>query len=288
MTKDIDYRTNNTREKFFSIVIFVVLVIIAAIFLFPVYAILIASFKPSEELLRNGLNVAIEPAKMSLDNFVAVLTEENQRFLTWFKNSVLLAVVQTAFTLFLSSMVGYGFGVYDFKFKNLLFGCVLLVMMVPIEIMMLPLYRLMIGVKLVNSIWGVVLPFATQALPIFFFRQYVSGIPKDFVDAGRIDGCSEFGIFRKIMAPLMAPSFASMGIFVAMNSWNAFLWPLIVLRDSSKFTLSIGFVTLLTPYGNNYQILLTGSLLSIIPIVILYLFFQKYFVAGMTAGGVKG
>ncbi len=288
MLKEKKYRSKNAREKSSSIIMFVVLLIIAAIFLFPVYAILIASFKPSEELLRNGLNVAIEPAKMSLNNFVAVLTEENQRFITWFGNSVLLAVVQTTFTLFFSSIVGYGFGIYNFKFKNLLFGCVLLVMMIPIEILMLPLYKLVIGARLVNSIWGVVLPFATQALPIFFFRQYVSGLPKDFVDAGRIDGCSEFGIFFRIMAPLMAPSFASMGIFVAMNSWNAFLWPLIVLRDSSKYTLSIGFLTLLTPYGNNYQILLTGSLLSIIPIVILYLFFQKYFISGMTAGGVKG
>lgn len=161
-------------------------------------------------------------------------------------------------------------------------------LMIPMEILMLPLYKLVIGIKLVNTMGGVVLPFVTQALPIFFFRQYVSSLPKDFADAGRIDGCSEYGIFIRIMAPLMKPSFASMGIFIAMNSWNAFLWPLIVLRDAKKFTLSIGFLTLLTPYGSNYQILLAGSVMSIIPIVVLYLFFQKYFIAGMTAGGVKG
>ncbi len=288
MAKVNMYVTKKTSERVFAIAGFIFLLVIAGIILFPVYAILIASFKPSEELLRNGLNVAIEPIKMSLNNFVSVLTEDKQRFLTWFGNSVVITVVQTALTLFLASMVGYGFGMYNFKFKNTIFTCVLLVMMIPIEILILPLYKLVMGMKLVSSIWGVVLPFATQALPIFFFRQYVSGLPKDFVDAGRIDGCSEFGIYFKIMVPLMRPSFAAMGIFVAMTSWNAFLWPLIVLKDSKMFTLSIGFLTLLTPYGNNYTILLTGSLLAIIPIVILFLCFQKYFISGLTAGGVKG
>lgn len=288
MSKGGKLSSKKFKKRIFSISGFILLLILAMIFLFPVYAIFIASLKPSEELLRNGLNVAIEPAKMFLDNYIGTLTEDKHRFVTWFGNSVLLTLVQTVLTLFLSSVVGYGFGMYNFRFKNLLFGCVLLVMMIPMEILMLPLYKLVIGIKLVNTMGGVVLPFVTQALPIFFFRQYVSSLPKDFADAGRIDGCSEYGIFIRIMAPLMKPSFASMGIFIAMNSWNAFLWPLIVLRDAKKFTLSIGFLTLLTPYGSNYQILLAGSVMSIIPIVVLYLFFQKYFIAGMTAGGVKG
>lgn len=118
--------------------------------------------------------------------------------------------------------------------------------------------------------------------------KYLSGLPKDFLDAGRVDSCSEYGIFFRIMLPLAAPSFAAMGILVGMNSWNGFLWPLIVLRTQSKLTLPLGLASLLSPYGNNYAVLIAGSVLAIIPILILFFIFQKYFIEGMTAGGVKG
>ena len=161
-------------------------------------------------------------------------------------------------------------------------------MMIPIEIIMLPLYKLIIKVKLIDTIWGIILPAVAAPLPIFFFRQYLSGIPRDFLDAARVDGCNEYGIFFRIILPLMKPSFAAMGIFVGMNSWNAFLWPMIVLKSSEKLTLPIGLNALITPYGNNYDLLIAGAVFSVIPIIILFLMFQKYFIAGMTAGGVKG
>jgi arabinosaccharide transport system permease protein len=166
--------------------------------------------------------------------------------------------------------------------------------MVPLEIIILPLFQLLVGIKetlniqLIDTYWGIILPFAAQALPIFFFRQYMSGLPHDFVDAGRVDGCSEYGIFFRIMLPLAVPSFAAMGILVGMNSWNGFLWPLIVLRSQSKLTLPLGLASLLTPYGNNYAVLIAGSAMAIIPILILFVSFQRYFIEGMTAGGVKG
>ena len=123
---------------------------------------------------------------------------------------------------------------------------------------------------------------------IFFFRQYLSGIPRDLVEAGRIDGASEYGIFFRIILPIMKPSFAAMAILNTMGSWNNLLWPLLVLKSSEKFTLPIGLNTLMTPYGNNYNLLFVGSFISILPIFILFLCFQKYFVDGMTAGAVKG
>jgi L-arabinose ABC transporter membrane protein len=122
----------------------------------------------------------------------------------------------------------------------------------------------------------------------YFFRQYLSGISKDFLDAARVDGCHEYRIFFNIILPLMKPSFAAMGIFVGMNSWNNYLWPIIVLNDKNKLTLPIGLGSLLTPYGNNYDLLISGAVFSVIPIIILFLLFQKYFIAGLTAGGVKG
>lgn len=224
---------------------------------------------------------------MSFKNYIQLFTGDNSYF-TWFQNSVIITAVQTVLSLTLSALVGYGFAMYQFRFKNLLFTCVLVTMMIPMEILMLPLYKMLIGINLIDTMWGIILPFLASPLPIFFFRQYLSGIPKDFLDAARVDGCTEYGIFARIMLPLMTPAFAAMGIFVAMNSWNNFLWPLIVLRSPENLTLPIGLASLLTPYGNSYDILVAGSVFSIIPILILFFFFQKYFIAGMTAGGVKG
>lgn len=273
-----------TPQKILLLVLFIVLTIIV---LFPFYAIVLASLKPSKELMRFGLNVKWDLAKMSFSNYVS-LFDGSSKYFTWFINSFLITIVQTAATLIVSACVGYGFAMYDFKFKNLLFTFVLLVMMVPIEILMLPLYQLLINIGLMDSYAGIILPFVAGPLPIFFFRQYLSGLPRALLDAGRVDGCTEYGIFAKIMLPLMAPSFAAMGIFVGMNSWNGFLWPLIVLRNEKRFTLPIGLNTLITPYGNNYDILIAGSVFSIIPILLLFFFFQSFFIEGMTAGGVKG
>jgi len=278
-----------TKSKTSSTTIFLVIffILLAALVLFPIYCIVLASFKPSKELLRFGLNIKIDPAIMSWDNYKFMFTGDHSYFL-WFKNSLVITVVQTSLTLIVSALVGYGFAMYDFKFKNLAFACVLIIMMVPMEIIMLPLYKQIIGMKMIDSVWGIILPFIASPAPIFFFRQYLGGIPQELMEAGRIDGCTEFGIFGRIFLPLMTPSFAAMGIFVGMASWNGFLWPLIVLRSPEKLTLPIGLATLITPYGNNYDILITGSVLAIIPILILFLLFQKYFIEGMTAGGVKG
>lgn len=262
-------------------------VILAALTLIPFISILLASFRPGTELMRHGLGLELDIESMSLNNYKLLFSGETPYF-TWFLNSLKLTAVQTVLTLFVSAFVGYGFAMYDFRFKNLLFTCVLFVMMIPLEIIMLPLYKLCISLKLMNSIWGIVLPTIAMPMPIFFFRQYLRGIPRDFVDAARIDGCSEYGIFFRVILPLMKPSIASMGIFVGMNSWNSFLWPMLIIRSNDKITLPIGLSSLITPYGNNYDVLLAGAVFAVIPIIVLFFIFQKYFIAGMTAGGVKG
>lgn len=276
-----------TKMRLATIFLIVFFAILAFLVLFPIYCIVLASFKPSKELLRFGLNIKIDPTIMSLDNYKYIFSGDHSYFI-WFKNSLIITVVQTALTLIVSALVGYGFAMYDFRFKNQLFACVLIIMMVPMEIIMLPLYKQAINMKIINTIWGVILPFLASPAPIFFFRQYLRGIPKELMEAGRMDGCTEYGIFGRIFLPLMAPSFAAMGIFVGMGSWNGFLWPLIVLRSPEKLTLPIGLATLITPYGNNYDLLITGSVMAIIPILVLFLLFQRYFIEGMTAGGVKG
>ena len=237
--------------------------------------------------MRYGLNFDVNWATANLDNYQLLFSGQNNYF-TWYKNSLVITVVQVVLALLLSACVGYGFAMYNFKFKNALFACVLVVMMIPTEVIILPLYQLVIKLGIMDSMWGIILPYVVVPMLIFFFRQYLSGIPKDFLDAARVDGCTEYGIFARIMVPLMKPSFAAMGIYQGMSSWNNFLWPMIVVRSQTKITLPVGLQSLMSPYGNNYDILIAGSCFAIVPILILFICFQSYFIEGMTAGGVKG
>jgi arabinosaccharide transport system permease protein len=261
--------------------------ILCTVVIFPFIIFLIASFRPGQDLLRNGLSLGIDFDRMSFNNYIFLFTGEHAYFL-WYKNSLVLTVVQVTSTLLVCYIVSYGLAMYYFRLKNILFFLVIATMMVPFEILMLPLYVEIINLNLVNTILGVILPGLCASGTVFFFRQYMLGLPRDLLDAGRIDGANEYRICFTIMLPLTKPAFASMGILSAMGSWNNMLWPLLVYRDAAKFTLPIGLNTLLTPYGNDYDLLISGSVFSVLPIVILFLFFQKYFVEGITVGALKG
>ncbi len=257
------------------------------VIMLPFYAVALSSFKPGEDLIRYGLNLKFDLNVMSFDNFRFLFTGDHDYF-TWFRNSMLLTIVQVSLTLFISAFVSYGFAAYDFKGKNILFICVLLIMMVPFEILLLPLYSLINDLGMMNSYSAIIVPGVANAGTIFFFRQYLRSIPKELIQSGRVDGANEYMIFFRLILPIMKPSFAAMAILNGMNSWNNLLWPFMVLGDQNKFTLPIGLKTLLTPYGNNYDLLIVGSFFSILPIFILFVAFQKYFIDGMTAGAVKG
>ena len=279
--------TRNKKRLALQVLIFVLFAILSVIILIPFYILVIYTFKPCNDFIRYGINLKLEFDKMSLDNFIFLFTGQHQYF-TWFFNSLFLTAVSVIVTLFVCAAVGYGFAMYDFKGKNFLFICVLFVMMVPFEILMVPMYSQIIDMGLIDTYTGIVLPGITSASTVFFFRQYLLGIPKDLISAGRIDVASEYGIFFRIIIPIMKPAFAAMAILNTMGSWNNLLWPLLVLKTDTKFTLPIGLNTLLTPYGNNYDLLIVGSFFSVIPVLIIFLCFQKYFVDGMTAGAVKG
>lgn len=261
--------------------------IICLIALFPVFMLVISSFRPSFELMRTGISLAFDWSILDLKNYNYIFTQAGS-YWTWYVNSLIISAITIVLSLFFSAMVGYALAVYDFKGKNLFFVFVVFILMVPFEILMLPLFQMMINFQLVNSYVGVILPMAVAPIAVFFFRQYAMGLPKELMDAARIDGATEYGIYFKVMLPLMAPSLGAMAILQGLGSWNNFLWPLIVLRSNDMFTLPIGLATLLTPYGNNYDVLIAGSVMTIIPIIILFIFFQRYFIAGLTVGGVKG
>ena len=281
------FSQKSPRQRIQSILLVSFFMILGSIVLMPFVSIILTSFKDSGMVIRNGFNLEFDLKSLTLENYTYVFTGDHQYF-RWFANSLFLTFFQTVLTLFVSAWVGYGFALYKFRGKNILFVCVLIVMMIPFEILMLPLYREIVAMKLINNYLGIMLPYLAHPIAIFFFYQFLEGIPKEIVDAGRMDGCSEYGIFIRLIVPIMKPAFAAMAIFIGMTSWNNYLWPLLVLSDSSKFTLPIGLNSLLSPYGNNYTLLIAGAVMTVIPIMVLFFSAQKFFITGMSTGSVKG
>ena len=276
-------RSKNTLSTVMLILLFTIL---AVLIIIPIYTIFIASFKPGGDLLQYGLNLGIDWGRMSLDNYSLLFTGQHE-YWRWFMNSIILTVITVVATLLVSAFVGYGFAAYDFRGKNVMFIIVLLILSIPLEVVMLPLYKQMTTWGLMDSYVAIILPFVAHASTIFFFRQYLLGLPKSLLEAGRIDGATEYGIFFRLIIQIMKPEFAAMAILNGMNAWNNYLWPLLVIRSSDKYTLTLGLNTLINPYGDNYSLLVVGAFFSIIPIFILFVCFQQYFIEGMTAGAVK-
>lgn len=278
------------RRRFGMIVVTMFFALLCAILVFPFIAGLLASFRPGRELVQNGLAIRLDFSTMSLDNYRYLFSGkvESQKYFMWYQNSLVLTGSHVTVVLFVCYFVAYGLTMYKFKLQKLLFFLVIAIMSVPFEILMLPLYKEVADIGIINSYAGIILPRLCSAATIFFFRQYMWSLPKELLDAGRIDGCTEYGIAVRIMMPITKPAFASMAILATMNSWNDMLWPMLVLRDSKKFTLQIGLNTLMTPYGNNYDVLISGAMFGILPILLIFIIFQKYLIDGLTAGAVKG
>lgn len=276
------------RKSIASLILLLLFIVLGIIMIFPIYYLFMGSLQSSETLFGSAMKLMYDSEIMNLKNYHSIFSYKEGAYLSWYKNSVLIALLFTAFSLFFSSMVGYGLGAYEFKFKNVIFVMVMIVMMIPLEILILPLYQLIIKFGIIDSYGGIIMPFMVAPVAIFFFRQYVSGISKEFMEAARIDGCTEFGIFYKIISPVMKPAYGAMTILLAMQQWNSFMWPLIVLRSNENFTLTIGLASLISPYSANYDVMFTGCILAILPILILFMFNQRYFISGLTSGGIKG
>ena len=208
-------------------------------------------------------------------------------FNRYFINSVFIATASTLLTLFFCSLGGYAFAKYQFRGKTILFGILLASMMIPFQVLLVPLFGLMADIGWLNSYKAIIIPFSVGAFGVFLMRQFIVTIPSELLDAARIDGCSEFGIYYRIVLPIIKPALGALTIYSFLSSWNGYLWPLIVLRDEAKYTLPIGLANLIGIYRQDYGMLMAGTLLSLLPIVILFLAMQREFVQGITLGSVK-
>ena len=205
----------------------------------------------------------------------------------YFVNSVFIATASTLLTLFFCSLGGYAFAKYRFRGQKILFGILLASMMVPFQVLLVPLFGLMYDIGWLNSYKAIIIPFSVGAFGVFLMRQFIVTIPSELLDAARIDGCSEFGIYYRIVLPIIKPALGALTIYSFLGSWNGYLWPLIILRDEAKYTLPIGLANLVGIYRQDYGMLMAGTLLSLMPIVILFLAMQREFVQGITLGSVK-
>ncbi|TLS52778.1 carbohydrate ABC transporter permease [Paenibacillus antri] len=281
--------TGTRTRKAYQISVFLLLFLLAAISLGPFIYLLVTSFVTDmSQVFKNGVALKISVDMLSLESYKLLLEDNGGMYFAWFKNSVVLTILYTSLSILFCSMVGYGISMYEFRGKRIFVLLVLSTMMIPVETLMIPLYNEISSMKLTNNYFGVVLPFMVAPFTVFFFMQYARTLSKDFMEAARIDGCGELGIFIKIMAPLMKPAITSMAILQATNSWNDFLWPLIVMSKSEQFTLTVGIQTYLSPYGNNYNLLFAGGVISVIPVILLFFACQRLFMEGMIQGGIKG
>ncbi|EAG3803741.1 carbohydrate ABC transporter permease [Listeria monocytogenes] len=248
----------------------------------PFIWMVLSSLKTDAEILK--IPPTIWPETFTLDNFTKLFTEMD--FAIYLKNTLII-VFFSFFGLFLNAMAGYGFAKFKFKGKNKLFYLVLATMMIPGQVTMIPVYLLLNAAGLTNTMTGIVLPGLVGAFGIFLFRQFMSTISDDLLEAARLDGASEFYIFWRIVIPISRPVLAVQGILAFIAGWNSFLWPLIIANDEKFYTLSVGLQLLKGQYGSNYALQMAGATFMVIPIILIFMTFQKYILKGFNVSGMK-
>jgi multiple sugar transport system permease protein/arabinosaccharide transport system permease protein len=248
------------------------------------YIFMIAStFKPNSELF--ALPVRLLPQSLNLENYQYLFNE--YPFWGWYWNTAIITVIRTILAIFFSALAGFALAKYDFRFKKVILLLIIISLMLPFQVLLTPLFIEMAALGWLDTNWGVIAPSAVSAFFIFLMRQYMLGVPNELLDAARIDGCSEFGLFWRVVAPVQQPAFAVVGILAFTGAWTDYLWPLIVLQSSEKFVLNIGIASMIGPYRVPYGAILAGSFLATLPVVIFFLIMQRQFIAGLTAGALK-
>ncbi|TGB02426.1 carbohydrate ABC transporter permease [Halobacillus salinus] len=241
-----------------------------------------SSFKPESEVL--AIPPTIIPDNPTIENYINLFT--NMNFAVYLRNTIIIVLFSFLGLLF-NAMAGYGFAKYDFNGKEKLFYVVLATMMIPGQVTMIPVYLILNYMGLTNTMAGIILPGLAVAFSIFLFRQFMTTIPNDLLEAARLDGAGEFFIFFRLVMPIAKPIFAVQGILTFIAGWNSFLWPLIIANDESLYTLSVGLSLLQGQYANNYALQMAGAAFMVVPIIIIFAFFQKYIVEGFTMSGLK-
>jgi multiple sugar transport system permease protein len=273
-------------KSFSRLLIYLILTLGLVFTLLPFIMMILSSFKTNLENLR--IPPTFWPEKFTLENYLTIFNDPKLPLLRFYFNSAFVAIFNMVSTLFTSSLIGYMFAKFQFPAKNLLFGWFLAMMMIPTQITMIPSFLILSKVHLINSLWGLVIFSMVDAFGIFMMRQFCETLPSELLDAGRIDGASEWQIYWRIVLPQLGAPLATLGILGFMASWNAYLWPMIVLQKIEVRTLPIILTWFNSTHTGQGALVMAATVLIIMPILIVFLFFQRWIVQGFTMSGMKG
>ena len=259
---------------------YVLLTLGSVVMLFPFFWMLLTSLKPFPEIF----NLTLFPQSPTLENYRTILFDSD--FPRWFMNSLIVATLTTLSVLFFDSLVGYTLAKYSFPGKNVVFVLILSTLMVPTEMLVIPWYDASARLGLINSYAGLLFPGLMTAFGVFLTRQFFETVPDELLDAGRIDGVSEFGLFWRIALPLVRQTLAALTILTFLGSWNAFLWPLIITQDKAMYTLPVGVALFSGESGSQWNLITTVASLSVFPVLLVFAIFQKQIIQGAVRSGI--
>ncbi|PPF72499.1 carbohydrate ABC transporter permease [Rathayibacter sp. AY1E6] len=256
---------------------------VSVVIVFPLYWMVVVAFSSRSELL--GGTLRLWPRELTLVNFERVFS--SFPVATWFGNSLAISLVTALITVTINLLGGYAFAQLRFRGSGVLFLLALSTLTLPVQVIMVALFRLVTDLGLYGSYWAVILPTAASAFGLFLARQFILAIPRDLVEAARIDGAGHFRVFTAIVLPLSKPLIAVLFFMSLLGSWNDFAWPLIALKENALFTLPIGLLFLQGQFGSDYGATMAFALVNVVPMVVLFLVFQRYFVQGFARSGLR-
>src|SRR5215216_830080 len=271
------------RLKGANLFVWLVLVVGALVVAFPLYWMFATAVRPKKEIFSGGLDLV--PSTFVWSNFSDAWNK-----LPWdqfYINSIAIAAIAVPVTVFINLLAGYTFAKYKFPGRDILFLLMISTLMIPIQVIMVPEFLIVAKLGWVNTWWGVLVPRAAEAFGLFMVRQFMVSIPDELIEAARLDGAGEFTIFRRVVLPLSWPVIAVLYIFTFMWRWNDFAWPLVVLQEQSAYTVPLGLNLMQGQYFTDWTGLMSMSLLSIIPMMLVFIFFQRYFIQGIASTGLK-
>ena len=291
---------DNGRSMGYKVFSIVVLIILAFLFIFPLYWIITGALKtpaainsatpewwPSEFTLRN-FQVLFSKRSAPLFQIGSVAGPTGPAAIRWMINTIFMAVMAMILTCITASMAGYALAKKRFIGRYMIFSLIVAAMALPKQVILIPLIREMSALGLYDNIWAVIFPTVGWPFGVFLMKQFSEGIPGEMLEAARIDGASEFGTFTSIVVPMIKPGIGALAIFTFINSWNDYFMQLIMLTSSSNLTISLGIATMQAENSTDYGLIMAGAALAAVPIIIVFLIFQKYFTKGITMGAVKG
>jgi multiple sugar transport system permease protein len=266
------------------LLVYILLTAAGVLSLFPLYWLFATSLSPQQFIVKVPPDLI--PRDLTAQNYTRLFN--TTPVVRWLANTLLIAGTVTVFHLLFDSMAGYAFAKRNFPLKNVIFWLVLSTLTVPAQVTLIPVFFLLKDLNLLDSYPGVILPGFADVFGVFLMKQYIQTLPTELENAGRVDGASEWQIYRHIILPLCTPALAVLAIFTFQRYWNGFILPLVVLHDSFKYPIQVGLATLQGEFNTDYGMLMTGAAVAAIPMMLVFFAFQRYFVEGIRIGGVKG